>query len=81
MATQQDYQNLIAKIEKIVGDANLYIADECVDRENALEGSEWADGSPEFWDAMIRSAAFAALCRAEDQNVSPAKLKRLGKFC
>lgn len=81
MTTQQDYKDLTAKIEKIVGDHRVYVIDENVDRENALDDGAVVDGSPEFWTRMILSVRFSACERAEEGGVSPAKLKKINALC
>lgn len=55
MNTEAEYRALLAKNE-----ANGVPADECQDRENALESGEVAEGSPEFWAVMCRSARYWA---------------------
>ena len=56
------YYALIAEIDA-ANVNNLYLTDECVDRENACHEAE---GSLEFWQAMHCAALDAAGCRAEE---------------
>ena len=59
--SQEEYDNLqagLAAIEKATG---LYLADESVDHENV----EMDENAPNYWNAMIDAAQFAAGQRAE----------------
>jgi hypothetical protein len=61
-----EYQKTLEAIEARTG---LYLADSCVDRENA--GS---DERPEFWEIMLASAVSAAWFRAEEAGHDPKAL-------
>lgn len=63
--TKAAYDALASELRDIEARTGLYLADENVDAENALDaGCEY--GSDEFWSAMIDSAKSAAGARAEE---------------
>ena len=65
MITEQTYRVLLQQLTRIeMAHDNAYLCDECVDRENVLDGGivENADG---YWPAMHRAACMAAGMRAE----------------
>lgn len=63
--TKAAYYALASELADIEARTGLYLADENVDAENALDaGCEY--GSDEFWSTMIDSAKSAAGARAEE---------------
>lgn len=69
MTHQEKYENLISDLRLIEKSHKVYLADECVDRENVLEDKQVIDGSDEFWFNMYYAACFAAGCRAEENGL------------
>ena len=69
--TKAAYDALARELADIEARTGLYLADENVDAENALDAG-FKYGSDEFWSAMINSAESAAGGRAEEagQNIN-----------
>lgn len=65
--TQADYENLIRDLEAEENRTGLYLADVCVDRENALVDGR-TEKSLDFWAVMFDSAKSAADFRREEQS-------------
>ena len=61
MNTEAEYRALLAKNE-----ADGVPADECQDRENAIEGG-YDESHPEFWAVMCRSARYWAAQHAQER--------------
>lgn len=64
LKTEADYRELTNELRAIEIEKGLYLADECVDRENVCGSYSEADGG--FWTAMYSAAVDAAGFRAED---------------
>ena len=63
--TKAAYYELASELADIEARTGLYLADENVDAENALDaGCEY--GSDDFWSTMLYSAKSAAGFRAEE---------------
>ena len=63
--TKAAYDELAKELAEIEARTGLYLADENIDAENALDaGLEY--GSYDFWVLMLDSAKMAAGFRAED---------------
>lgn len=60
------YEALIAELDAIAKDRRLYLVDESVDRENALDSTGAVDGSDDYWHRVYDSAVSAAASRAAD---------------
>jgi hypothetical protein len=67
--TKAAYDALARELADIEARTGLYLADENVDAENALDAG-FKYGSDEFWSAMINSAESAAGGRAEEARQS-----------
>lgn len=65
MTARAKYEALIAELETIAKARGLYLADECVDAENATAPV----GSDEFWHQVYDSAVSAAASRASDAGL------------
>ena len=65
MTSKAAYDALARELADIEVRTGLYLADENVDAENALDAG-FKYGSDEFWSAMINSAESAAGARAEE---------------
>lgn len=65
--TEEDYNELQAKLEQIERKTKAYLADPNIDRENVVVDEQ----HPDFWDRMYWAAHSAAEFRAEDAGLPP----------
>lgn len=62
MTTKQTYLALIANLRAVEEETGLYLADECVDRENV----DLAEDHPDYWTRLCAAAWCAAEGRADE---------------
>jgi hypothetical protein len=70
MKNKQDYQDLVNrgyKLEQELG--NIYLVDECVDRENV--NTEYEENSPQWWNSLFNVGESAIAFRLVELGFDP----------